>query len=137
MAKRKAKDIVRRRQIRYAGLARRAIGILMQKTSTKTKVNDKVPMNVTALAKTVTYKRELIAKSNDGNGGKYALALLDDLRYALDAIRGGKASVDMQMKKAMNKIVSVINRKIPDGNTFFSQRKLATPFPEVASRRKQ
>lgn len=40
---------------------------------------------------------------------------MDNLNYALDALKGGRGTVDTQMKKAMNKIVSVINRKIPDG----------------------
>lgn len=45
-AKAKAKSIVRARQARYAGLARRAISILMQKTFTKVVV-DNVPPRVT------------------------------------------------------------------------------------------
>ena len=40
------------------------------------------------------------------------------------------------MKKAMNKVVSVINQKLKNAKTFFSQTKLPTPFPEVASRKK-
>ena len=42
-AKNKAKQIVRSRQMRYSGLAKRAISILMMRTSTKT-VADNVPM---------------------------------------------------------------------------------------------
>lgn len=134
-AKAKAKQIVRSRQIRYAGLARRAISMLMMKTSTKN-VADNVPMRVSQKANEVTDRREIIAKAADGNGGKYALVLDDNLRYAKDAVKGGKAAVDMQMKKAMNKIVSVINQKLKKNGGLLGPNKLETPFPEVRQRRK-
>ena len=120
---------------RYAGLAKRAIGVLMMKTTT-TKVVDAVPMRVDAKARQQTETKEIVAKSTDGNGGKYSLTLHDNLLYALDAIKGGRTAVDTQMKKAMNKMVSVINRKMPDGSAFFGKKKLPTPFPEVARKRK-
>ena len=134
-AKAKAKSIIRSRQIRYAGLARRAVGVLMMKTAT-TKVNDNVPMRVNMKARQLTETKEIIAKSNDGNGGKYSLTLHDNLKYAIDAIKGGRATVDTQMKKAMNKMVSVINKKMPDGSSFFGKKKLPTPFPELVRKRK-
>ena len=134
-AKAKAKSIVRSRQIRYAGLAKRALGVLMFKTGTKN-INDNVPMRVTAKANATTQTKEIIAKAADNTGGKYALVLYDNLKYAVDAIKGGKAAVDIQLKKAMNKIVSVINRKIPDADTFFGNKKLATPFPDLVRKRK-
>lgn len=93
-AKAKAKQIVRSRQMKYAGLARRAISMLMMKTSTKN-VSDNVPARVSQKAKEVTNHREIIAKSNDGNGGKYALVLDDNLHYALNAIKGGRAAIDV------------------------------------------
>lgn len=40
------------------------------------------------------------------------------------------------MKKAMNKMVSVINKKMPDGSSFFGKKKLPTPFPEIVRKRK-
>ena len=64
------------------------------------------------------------------------MVLYDNLRYAADAVKGGRQAVNVQMKKAMNKIVSIINKKIPDGGTFFGPKKLATPFPEVVRKRK-
>ncbi len=134
-AKAKAKSIVRARQIRFAGLARRAISVLMMKTATK-KVNDNVPMRVSAKAREVTSTKEVIAKAKDGNGGKYSLTMHDELKYAIDAIKGGRMTVDTQLKKAMNKMVSVINKKMPDGSSFFGKKKLPTPFPELVRKRK-
>jgi len=133
-AKSKAKSIVRRRQIRYAGLAKRALSVLMMKTVTKS-VSDNVPARVTEKAKELTSHREVIAKSSDGSGGKYALILDDDLLYALKAIKGGRQQVDVQMKKAMNKIVSTINMKLKKNGGAFGPQKLEVPFPEVRQRR--
>lgn len=134
LAMSKAKDIISRRAMRYAGLARRAISVLMQKTFSKP-VADNVPSYVTAKANQVASKQERVSKNKQAEGGTYTLTLLDALDYATKAIRGGKAQVDTQMKKAMNKIVSVINKKIPDADTFFGPQKLPTPFPEVRTRK--
>ena len=86
-AKERAKRIASGRAMRYAGLAKRAIGILMYKTNTK-KVNDGVlnPL-VENKAHDVTFKHESVTKNK--NGGTYRLVLTDALKYALDAIKGG------------------------------------------------
>lgn len=68
-------------------------------------------------------------KSENGNG-IYSLTLYDDLEYSLDAIRGGQSAVDIAMKKAMNKIVSIINRKI-EKKGFLEKEKIEVPFPEL------
>ena len=118
-AKNKARKITKSRVARFAGLAKRAVSVLMMKTNTKN-VNDPVSHRVNQKAKQVTHTREIIAKANDGNGGKYSLVLVDELNYALQAIKGGKGAVDLCMKKAMNKIVSIINQKLKKtGDGFF------------------
>lgn len=134
-AKGMAKRIVGSRQKRYAGLAKRALSVLSMKTVSQP-IKDNVPQRVTQKAFELTSKKEALAKAKDGSGGKYSLTLNDDLRYAEYAIRGGRMQVDTQIKKAMNKVVSVINRSIPDGATFFGKKKLPTPFPEVRRRKK-
>ena len=63
------------------------------------------------------------------------MVLDDNLRYALAAIKGGQVAVDTQLKKAMNKIVSVINQKIKKNGGLFGDGKLDTPFPEVRQRK--
>ena len=130
-----AKRIVAKRLMRYAGLAKRALSILMQKTYNKN-VADNVAPRVTRKAYEVTRKSEVVQENKSTEGGTYTLTLYDNLMYARDAIRGGQGAVDNQMKKAMNKIVSVINHKIPDADTFFGPRKLPTPFPELVRRKK-
>lgn len=133
-AKKIAKQIVTRRAMKYSGLAKRAIGVLMFKTNTK-KVNDgRINPGVEIVANDNTRKVETVKKADNGNS-IYSLTLHDDLRYALDAIRGGKGMVDIAMKKAMNKIVSIINRKIQKKG-FLDQKKIDVPFPELRKRSK-
>lgn len=133
-ATQKARSIVARRAMQYSGLAKRALGVLMYKTNTK-KVNDGLlSRRVETKANQVTTKREVIAKSADG--GKYALILDDALRYALKALKGGRATVEVQMRKAINKVTSVINQKLKNSKDFFSRKKLPTPFPDLKSRKK-
>lgn len=129
-AKKIAKSIVAGKAAAYAGLAKRAVSKLMMKTNTNQKVNDAVTYLANKTAQEVTHKREVIAKAKDGNGGKYGLILVDELRYAFDAIKGGRAEVENAMKRALNKITHQINNKISKGDFLFA-RKLETPFPEV------
>lgn len=133
VAKKKAKDIVVKRAMRYSGLARRAMGFLMQKTVTK-RVNDPFDPVVEAKADDVTTKYESVKKT--GDSGTYTLILTDVLKYALDAIKGGKAEVDASLKRAMNKIVSVVNQKLKRRkNDFFAPAKIESPFPELKKRK--
>ena len=132
VAKKRAQAIARKRGMRYAGLAKRALGILMFKTNTK-RVNDGTlnPL-VEVKAEEITDKNETVRKV--GEGGTYTLTLTDNLKYALDAIKGGRSNVEVAFKKAANKVASIINRRISKGN-FLDAQKLPTPFPEVRQRR--
>ena len=132
VATRKAKQIITKRLMRYRGLARRAISLLMGKTYTGAKTPaDNVGVEVTAKAQAVTGKIESIKQTE--TGGLYTLVLDDRLRYAIPALKQGKASVDLALKKSANKIISAINHKLKDGAAFFSD-KLETPFPEIRQR---
>lgn len=133
-AKKCAKTIAVRRAMRYAGLAKRALGLLMTKTNTQ-RVADPFDALVESKADDVTSKHEVARKDADG-GGTYILVLDDVLRYALDAIKGGRSAVDMSIRRASNKIASVINQKIKrHGEEFFVANKIPTPFPELRRRR--
>lgn len=134
-ARKYAQGLARKRIAAYAGLAKKAIGTLMQKTFNKAPA-DTVAPRISRKAGEVTSKSEAVHESAQTGDGTYTLTLRDELRYATLAFRGGDQAVDVAMKKAMNKIVATINRKIPDGETFFGSQKLPTPFPEVRSRRK-
>ena len=92
-AKKKAKAIGVKR-LTFAGLAKRALGILMFKTNTRS-VSDKVNPKVEKVANQTTRKTELVMKNQIDEGGTYTLYLEDQLKYATDAIKGGKGMVDV------------------------------------------
>lgn len=135
LAQTTAKKIVVRKALRYAGLAKRALGFLMKKTATINVKDDFNPV-VEIKADDVTDKAEILQKNKDGSQAKYGIILKDTLRYALDAIKGGKSEIDACLKRSMNKIVSVINQKIKRRkDTFFKPQQLETPFPELRKRK--
>lgn len=130
-ARRAAQNIVARRLLRYAGLAKRAISALMVKTNTKGPA-DAVSARVYAKANEVTEVRNLFATSSTTGDGQYALLLEDNLRYAGRALKGGPAAVDLALKKAANKSVGLIRHKCKD---LLLPGELKTPFPEVVKKR--
>lgn len=108
----------------------------MMKTVTQTVKDERTSPWVEVKADNVTKKTDKVKKT--GDGGTYTLTLSDSLKYALCAIRGGKSEVNNSLKRAMNKSVSVINQKLKKNRTdFFAPGKLATPFPELARKRKK
>ncbi len=122
-----AKTIISRRILRYVGLARRAISALMAKLFTGIREDGGSP-RVTATAYDATRTLELIGD------GQYTLEAHDNLRYATDALKGGSATVDLALRKAVNKIVGQISHRFKN-KPFFDPTDLPQIFPEVRSRR--
>ena len=132
-ARQAAKKRETKRLAKWKGLAKTAIGQMMHKAYNKP-VPPTPGTSTQARAKASTLVRKTEAVNE--KAGQYSLTLTDNLMYALLAIYGGKGGVDDSLKRAMNKIVATINRKLPDGETFFGPQKIPTPFPELSSRRK-
>ena len=130
-ANRYAKTIVSRRILRYAGLARRAITVLMVKSNTNGPA-EKFSQRVNAKAYEVTRTAEAVMPN--ANGGVYTLTALDNLSYAQNALKGGSADIDAAIKKAVNKCVGNITHRFKDSK-FFDPGDLPPAFPEVKSRR--
>lgn len=128
-AKKTAKKIVKRRAELYKGLARRALGQLMFKTSTLNPP-DVVSQQINTVADSQTFKIE--TKQKQDGLGNYGLTLVDQLEYAKLALKGGDGAVTQAIQKASNKIVSIINMKCKDILGF---TKIDSPFPEVKKRR--
>lgn len=124
-AKRKVKEIVKKRMMAYRGLAKRAISLLMMKTFSQS-IADNVNTLTENVAQSMTSKIERVSN------GMHVLSLKDDLDYALAALKHGQNSIDIAMMKASNKIVSKINMKCKNLLGF---EKLETPFPEVRQRK--
>ena len=134
-AKKKAKDIVYNRAVRYEKLARSALGVSMHKVGDLSNVSDVVNARVKQKSNDLTLVSESIQENKGSEDGTYTLTVLDKLNYALDAIKGGRAGVNTALKKSMNKIVSVINRKTNARDFFGDKIKLETPFPELRKRK--
>ena len=123
-AEKKACGIRRARALQYAGLARTALSLLMRKTAT---VNDAGGADARLNAKASQFANRIERTSGD----VYSLQLNDNLDYALQAVKGGSSGVGLALKKAANKIASVVNRRCADILGF---GKLPPPFPEVRQR---
>ena len=134
-AKKKAKEIVYKRAVKYEKLAKAALGVSMKKVGDSSNIADITNMKVKTKSNELTTVTENIRKDEINGGGTYTLTVNDNLNYALDAIKGGRSGVDTALKKSMNKIVSVINRKTKATDFFGDKIKLETPFPELRKRK--
>ena len=121
-------------QKRYAAIAVRQMGLaitacdnVLAKTSTRPPKAPKIGRRARKTAERETFVIENI------HGNVYTLDIRDNISYAQLAIRGGKASVDLALKKAANKIAGLIQHKCK--NLLF-EGEVETPFPEVRRRRK-
>ena len=87
-AKKVMKDRLSRRLQTYRGLAKRALGVLMHKTSSSAKsVVDQVNSLCDTVAQNETKVKETVS------GLQHRLVLDDDLNYAIKALYNGNASV--------------------------------------------
>lgn len=112
-------------RIKNRGLARRALGIAMNRLSTRQVKDERADMRLARIA-----AANVMVRKTDA-GGSFMLQIRDGLGYAVQALQGGPASIDLALKRAANKIAGrlckVAERK-------FGER-VATPFPEVKGRR--
>lgn len=84
--------------------------------------------NIDAAAQTVAEQNTNVVKQSTGfDSGRYSLTMNDELRYALDALKGGQAEVNNCLQRAMNSITSIINNKCKNILGF---EKLEIPFPK-------
>lgn len=127
----KAKKIVAGRIMKYAGLARRAVGVLMLKSNTKAPI-DAVSKRVNRAAYQATRTSETVVKT--AGGGVYTLTALDNLRYAKKAVKGEDAAIDLAVRKAVNKSVGMIAHRF-SGRDFFRPGDLPPVFADVRQRK--
>lgn len=130
-AVRTAKAIATRRVKRFAGLARRAVGVLMIKANTKGPA-ESASARVNAKAWAETRIEEGVAKTPAG--AVYTLASFDNLRYAKLALAGGEGVLDAAAKKAVNKTVGMIQHRFA-GKDFFAPGDLPRIFNDVKQRK--
>lgn len=122
-----AKKRHERRVKRYAGMAKWTIGQAMKKVSTRNGAD----VRVEAVARRTGLSALTVNKLFRG---KYAFAihLIDDLRYATPAIKGGATGVKLAMMRASNKVAGII-RSDWRATEFFNTAatKVKTPFEEL------
>lgn len=124
-------NFITKRINKHKGLAKFALGKLMNKASQTSKpVSDNVTQETTNIANEVS--NATTSGQGSGSYGNYSLTCEDNLDYAMTALNGGSSTFDMACQKAANKIASVLKRKI-EGN-FFAPT-IETPFPELRSRK--
>lgn len=121
-----AKNFKKKRAMQFAGLARRALTILMMKTTTLRDGGDNVSAQVSNKANQQTRKVE--SKSGGLLNATYSLLLEDNLDYASGAVQGGEMGVNLALQKAMNKVTSVINKRCEKLLLF---EPLPAPFPSI------
>ena len=109
----------------YSGLARRALGLAMHRLSTRQVKSERVNMRLSRIASANIKVRTANA------GGVFALNIRDNLGYAVPALRGGYAAIDLALKKAANKVAGRLS-KVAEKK--FGER-IVSPFPEVKKRR--
>lgn len=106
---------------RYAGLARYTLGVAMRRTSTRNAetepgVDRRVPRIAEANVSVTT-----------STGETYTIHVVDSLRYAALALKGGRSDVQFCMMKAANSIAGRLSKVAGAGLA----EKIPTPFPEV------
>lgn len=123
-----AKSIIDRRILKYQGLARRALSVIM------VKLYNKAPSeNVSARANLKAY--EVTRTMETVGDGVYTLTASDNLRYAVDALRGGEANIDVSMRKAVNKVVGQLTHRFKE-DKFFDPKDLPPIFTDVQTKRR-
>ena len=133
VAKMRVRKIVARNAVMYAGLARAAVSQLRVKANNKGTVPTD-NFKIASKSQQVTSARDVIVETSGGNG-RYELQCLDDLRYAVSetALKGGRAAINLALKKAANKSVSTIQHRCKN---LLLPGELPIPFPEVTKRRR-
>lgn len=110
--------------INNRGLAKNALGVAMNRLSTRNKVD---PLN----SRTARIAQANVGVRSYGTGNQFVLEIHDKLGYAQQALRGGSAAVDLALKRAANKIAG---RLCKVAEKKFGE-KIISPFPEVKKRR--
>jgi len=115
---------IRRGIARTGGLALNTLSAAMAQLSTR---ND--PMVGSSIARSLAGKYSLVTRN--GKGEEFAVTVLDNLDYAVSALKGGRPAVGLAMMRAANKVSGWIRHYVhlPLGAD------VPTPFPEIVRSR--
>ena len=128
-------DNLRRRRISvYGVLAQGVLGQAMHATSTKQSAGagGSPKCNAAAMRMYRVYMNALrntdIIDMKDWDAPLYWI-FRDDLQYALRAVKGGQAGVNLALMKAANKTMGLIRQYLH--NHFGTDKGFTTPFPDI------
>lgn len=111
---------------RYGNLGKWALGVAMNKLSTRN-VND----DVSGAARLAGSNLSFVEKTGGGfNSGTYSVTVRDNLKYAVAALKLGRADVNNALQRAANRTAAIINR-FSEKYLPLSAKSIPTPFPEV------
>ena len=116
----------RRRKQALGGLAKFTLGLAMSKISTRNRPGE-------AAAKVGMVAPKYASGSATGEGKGLSVELRSALDYAIDALKGGKSSVDFSMQKAANKTFGLLSRQMQNWSSPVDIG--PCPFPEIVGKR--
>lgn len=119
---------------RYRGLAKTTIGLIQSHISQRDVNGGQMFDNGGTLRSIAQAVSSVYINQSGYNSGTCSVSVSDSLRYAVNALKGGPADLEMAMQKAANRTVGIINHHWK--RQVFDYPPLPTPFPEVAGRRR-
>lgn len=116
---------IRKNIARTGGLALNALSAAMRRCSSR---NPPAPTG-SRVARTLGDKCAVVREVY--NDSRFTVDVIDTLNYALSAVKGGQAGVDLALKKAANKISGMIRHHWHTP----LHHDVGTPFPEIVRNR--
>lgn len=116
-----------RRKLALGGLAKYTLGLAMSKISTHRGTDD-------AGIRAVTIAPQFAHASTALHGHELTIEVHDALDYAILALRGGKGSVDLAIKKAANKTFGLLAQECAKWGNIEDIG--PCPFPELVGKRR-
>ncbi len=112
-----AKAKIKSQKMRYRGLAKTAVGVMMAKLSSRGNF-------AAATGAKFAIANRLAGAVSMSQSGQFGLQLYDKFNYAKSAL---KISLRMAMAKAANSVAGYLRRKVAD------PLKIKTPFPDLSA----
>lgn len=119
---------------RFGNLAKWALGVAMNKISTRN-VSDDLSTEARLAGSKLS-----IANVQDSGGfasGSFGVEVIDALDYAIAGLKGGETDITLAFQKAANKTVGIMKRYMADLGTNIckSCEDIPTPFPDIQRKR--
>ena len=119
---------------RFGNLAKWALGVAMNKLSTRNVSDD-----LSTEARLAGSKLSITNVQDSGGfaSGSFGVEVIDALDYAIAALKGGETDITLAFQKAANKTAGLMKRYMADLGTNICQtcEGIQTPFPDIMRKR--